>query len=222
MTHILLVEDDVKALRLLHQGLSEEGYSVDMSEDGADGLDRALNSCPDLMVLDVMLPKLDGWQVLSKVRESGRSMPIVMLTARDAVEYRIKGLTLGADDYITKPFVFSELLARIRTVMRRITPPASEELTIGDLTVDIHRQKVTRDNQNIDLSVNEFRLLVLLMRYKGEVLSRNFISKELWGMPGGSDSNVVDVNIRRLRTKVDEPFDKNLIRTVRGRGYVIC
>lgn len=221
MTRILVVDDDSKALRLMRQGLSEEGYAVETCEDGAEGLQRALVSRPDLMVLDVMLPKLDGWEVLERLREEGMLTPVVMLTARDAVEYRVKGLTLGADDYITKPFAFSELLARIRTVMRRVSPPAANDLAVEDLSVDVRRQKVTRGNKIIDLSTNEFRLLTLLLQHKGEILSREFISEQIWDMQNAGDSNVVDVNIRRLRAKIDDPFERKLVRTVRGRGYVV-
>lgn len=221
MTRILVVDDDSKALRLMRQGLSEEGYAVETCEDGAEGLQRALVSRPDLMVLDVMLPKLDGWEVLERLRGEGVLMPVVMLTARDAVEYRVKGLTLGADDYITKPFAFSELLARIRTVMRRVSPPPANDLTVEDLSVDVRRQKVTRGDKIIDLSTNEFRLLTLLLQHKGEILSREFISEQIWDMQNAGDSNVVDVNIRRLRAKIDDPFERKLVQTVRGRGYVV-
>lgn len=221
MTRILVVDDDSRALHFMRQGLSEEGFTVDTCEDGAQGLQRALTSRPDLMVLDVMMPELDGWEVLSRLRQQGVSIPILMLTARDAVEYRVKGLTLGADDYITKPFAFSELLARIRTVMRRVSPPAPDGLELDDLSVDVRRQKVVRGGKVIDLSANEFRLLVLLLQHKGEVLSRDFISEQIWDMRSPGDSNVVDVNIRRLRAKIDDPFDRKLVQTVRGRGYVM-
>jgi two-component system copper resistance phosphate regulon response regulator CusR len=221
MTRILVVDDDIKALRLMHQGLSEEGFEVDTCDSGAEGLQRALSSRPDLMVLDVMLPELDGWMVLEKLRNAGVSLPILMLTARDAVEYRVKGLMLGADDYITKPFAFSELLARIRTVMRRVSPPPPDDLSLEDLSVDVRRQKVMRADTNIDLTANEFRLLVLLLNHKGEVLSRDYISQQIWDMQVHSDSNVVDVNIRRLRAKIDDPFSRKLVQTVRGRGYVV-
>lgn len=218
---ILVIEDDAKTASLMHKGLSQEGFIVDTCSNGEDGLELAISSKPDLMVLDVMLPKLDGWEVLKQMRRLGLSMPILMLTARDSVEHRVKGLTLGADDYITKPFAFSELVARIRTVMRRSATALADELSFADLTLDTRRHKVLRGQISIDLSAKEFQLLEILLSHQGEVLSRSFISERVWDMSFEGDSNVVDVNIRRLRAKMDDPFPRKLIQTVRGRGYVI-
>lgn len=218
---ILVIEDDAKTASLMHKGLSHEGFIVDTCSNGEDGLELAIASKPDLMVLDVMLPKLDGWEVLKQLRRLGLSMPILMLTARDSVEHRVKGLTLGADDYIVKPFAFSELVARIRTVLRRSATAVSDELTFADLSLDTRRHKVLRGQISIDLSSKEFLLLELLLIHQGEVLSRSFISERVWDMSFEGDSNVVDVNIRRLRAKIDDPFPRKVIQTVRGRGYVI-
>lgn len=218
---ILVIEDDAKTASLMCKGLSHEGFIVDTCSNGEDGLELAIASKPDLMVLDVMLPKLDGWEVLKQLRRLGLSMPILMLTARDSVEHRVKGLTLGADDYIVKPFAFSELVARIRTVLRRSATAVSDELTFADLSLDTRRHKVLRGQISIELSSKEFLLLELLLIHQGEVLSRSFISERVWDMSFEGDSNVVDVNIRRLRAKIDDPFPRKVIQTVRGRGYVI-
>ena len=218
---LLVIEDDPKTAALMRKGLASEGFSVEVCLNGEEGLEQAGIGQPDAIILDVMLPKIDGWAVLSRLRQSGSNTPVLMLTARDAVEHRVKGLTLGADDYITKPFAFSELLARIRSVLRRSRNQISDELRFADLTVDHRRHRVTRGDTLIDLSSKEFSLLQLLLEHQGEVLSRIFISERVWGMVYEGDSNVVDVNIRRLRAKVDDPFAKKLIHTVRGRGYVI-
>ncbi|NOT69967.1 MAG: heavy metal response regulator transcription factor [Hyphomicrobium sp.] len=218
---ILVIEDDAKAASLMSKGLTQEGFVVDTCNNGEDGLELAVSSKPDLMVLDIMLPKLDGWEVLKQMRRLGISMPILILTARDSVDHRVKGLTLGADDYIVKPFAFSELVARIRTVLRRSATALADELTFADLTLDTRRHKVLRGQISIDLSSKEFQLLELLLSHQGEVLSRSFISERVWDMSFEGDSNVVDVNIRRLRAKMDDAFPRKLIQTVRGRGYVI-
>lgn len=221
MMRILVVEDDTHTAALMQQGLSQEGFSVDTCADGAAGLERARIARPDLMVLDVMLPKLDGWQVLTELRQSGNNLPVVMLTARDAVEHRVQGLTLGADDYLVKPFALSELVARIRTVLRRSGSSGPDELGYEDIRMDMRRQKVFRGQTPIELSAKEFQLLALLLQHQGEVLSRNFISQHVWDMTFEGESNVVDVNIRRLRAKLDDPFSQKVIQTVRGRGYVL-
>jgi two-component system, OmpR family, copper resistance phosphate regulon response regulator CusR len=218
---LLVIEDDPKTAALMSKGLASEGFSVEVCLDGEEGLEQARASQPDAIILDVMLPLLDGWAVLTRLRESGVNTPVLMLTARDAVEHRVRGLTLGADDYITKPFALSELLARIRSVLRRSRSTSTEELKFSDLAIDQRRHRVTRDGQQIDLSAKEFALLQLLMEHQGEVLTRTFIAERVWSMMYEGDSNVVDVNIRRLRTKVDDPFSQKLIHTVRGRGYVI-
>ena len=218
---ILVVEDDPKSASLLQKGLSAEGFLVDVCNNGEDGLEQANALEHDLLVLDVMLPKLDGWEVLKKMRTSGNATPVVMLTARDAVDQRVKGLTLGADDYVVKPFAFSELVARIRNVLRRTSGKMDDDTTFEDLRLDRRRYRATRDNIAIELSIKEYQLLELLMSHQGEILSRTFISERVWDMNFDGDSNVVDVNIRRLRAKIDDPFSRKLIQTVRGRGYVI-
>ncbi len=218
---LLVIEDDEKTVRLLKQGFGENGFVVDDCRNGTDGLDAALSQAYDVVVLDVMLPGKDGWEVLDKLRAADRRTPVVMLTARDAVGYRVKGLTAGADDYVIKPFAFSELLARIRSVLRRRGNVAPDLLEFQDLVIDPRRFIVSRAERLIDLTSKEFLLLELLVRQQGEVLSRAYIAEQVWDMSFDSDSNVVDVNIRRLRAKIDDPFPRKLIHTIRGRGYVI-
>jgi two-component system copper resistance phosphate regulon response regulator CusR len=218
---LLVVEDDEKTVRLLRQGFGENGFVIDDCRNGVDGLEAALSQSYDLIVLDVMLPGKDGWDVLNQLRTVDRTTPVVMLTARDAVEYRVKGLTAGADDYVIKPFAFSELLARIQSVLRRRREVVPDTLTYQDLVLDPKRFTVTRSGTDIELTAKEFVLLELLMRQKGEVLSRAYIAEQVWDMSFDGDSNVVEVNIRRLRAKVDDPFERKLIHTVRGRGYVL-
>ena len=218
---LLLIEDDPKTATLMSKGLMSEGFSVEVCDNGEDGLVQAAVCLPDVIILDVMLPKLDGWSVLTRLRESGTFTPVLMVTARDAVEHRVKGLTLGADDYITKPFAFSELLARIRSVLRRNRNVSLTELRFADLTLDQKRHTVMRARQQIDLSSKEFFLLQLLLEHQGEVLTRAFIAERVWGILFEGESNVVDVNIRRLRAKIDDPFPQKIIQTVRGRGYGI-
>ena len=218
---ILVVEDDPKTASLMLKGLSAEGFIVDVCNNGEDGLEQVNALEHDLLILDVMLPKLDGWSVLTQMRSKGNPTPVVMLTARDAVEQRVKGLSLGADDYLTKPFAFSELVARIRNVLRRTTATANDEISFEDLRIDRRRFRVTRANMPIELSSKEYKLLELLLSHHGEILSRTFISERVWDMNFDGDSNVVDVNIRRLRAKIDDPYSRKLIQTVRGRGYVI-
>ena len=218
---LLVIEDDPKTAALMSKGLESEGFSVEVCGNGEDGLLQAAASEPDAIILDVLLPTLDGWAVLSRLRASGANTPALMLTARDSVEHRVKGLTLGADDYRTKPFAFSELPARIRTVLRRSRNVPADELKFADLVLDARRHKVARSGTLIDLSGKEFMLLQLLLEHQGEVLSRAFIAERVWGMMYEGDSNVVDVNIRRLRSKADDPFPLKIIQTVRGRGYVI-
>ena len=218
---ILIVEDEPKTGAYLQQGLVEAGFVVDLARDGLDGLHMALNGDYDLIVLDVMLPSLDGWGVLRTVRRSGREMPVLFLTARDQVEDRVRGLELGADDYLVKPFAFSELLARVRTLLRRGKSKEPEIFSAGDLELDLLRRRVTRAGTKIDLTAKEFALLELLLRRQGEVLPRSLIASQVWDMNFDSDTNVIEVAVRRLRAKVDEPFEPKLIRTVRGMGYVL-
>ncbi|NMG54281.1 heavy metal response regulator transcription factor [Aromatoleum aromaticum] len=218
---ILIVEDEPKTGDYLRQGLAEAGFVVDLARDGLDGLHLALDGDYDLMVLDVMLPSLDGWGVLQTVRRSGRDMPVLFLTARDQVEDRVRGLELGADDYLVKPFAFSELLARVRTLLRRGKAKEPEVYSAGDLELDLLRRRVTRAGVKIDLTSKEFALLELLLRRQGEVLPRSLIASQVWDMNFDSDTNVIEVAVRRLRAKVDDPFEPKLIRTVRGMGYVL-
>ena len=218
---LLIVDDERKATDYLHRGLTESGYVVDVALNGDDGLSLALSEYYDLIVLDVMMPGRDGWSVLNSLRRAGRQTPVLFVTARDTVEDRVKGLEGGADDYLVKPFAFSELLARIRSILRRGPTRQPDTLAVADLELDVLRHRATRGGQRIDLTPKEFALLSLLVRRRGEVLSRTLISELVWEMNFDSDTNVVDVAVRRLRTKVDDPFDRKLIRTVRGVGYVI-
>lgn len=218
---ILVIEDEAKTAKFLKKGLGEAGYVVDVAEDGLKGLYLAQDVEFDLIILDVMLPALDGWQVLARLREASRNALVLMLTARDSVHERVRGFELGADDYLVKPFAFSELLARVRSLLRRTTPRPQENIRMADLEIDLLRQRATRGGQKIDLTSKEFLLLTLLARRAGEVLSRTLIAESVWDMNFDSDTNVVDVNVRRLRSKVDDPFPVKLIRTVRGAGYVL-
>ena len=219
---ILLVEDEPKTGDYLKQGLVEAGFSVDLLRDGLDGLHHALTDSFDLAILDVMLPGLDGWGILNGIRRAGKDMPVLFLTARDAVEDRVKGLELGADDYLVKPFAFSELLARVRTLLRRGSKtPGADTLRLADLELDLLRRRVSRAGKRIDLTAKEFALLELLLRRQGEVLPRSLIASQVWDMNFDSDTNVIEVAMRRLRAKVDDSFEPKLIRTVRGMGYVM-
>ena len=219
---VLIVEDEVKTGDYLRQGLGEAGYNTDLARTGIDGLHLALTGGYDLLILDVMLPGLDGWQILETVRRGGTDIPVLFLTARDQVEDRVKGLELGADDYLVKPFAFAELLARVRTLLRRGrsgTEPTV--LGIADLELDLLRRRVSRAGRRIDLTAKEFGLLELLLRRQGEVLPRSLIASQVWDMNFDSDTNVIEVAVRRLRAKVDDPFEPKLIHTVRGMGYVL-
>ena len=217
---ILVIEDEVKTAKFLKKGLSEAGYVIDTAGDGVEGLHLAQEVDFDLVILDVMLPVLDGWQVLARLREGSRKVLVLMLTARDAVHERVHGFELGADDYLVKPFAFSELLARVRSLLRRSTPRPQETVRMADLEIDLLRQRATRGGRKLELTSKEFLLLTLLARRAGEVLSRTLITESVWDMNFDSDTNVVDVNVRRLRSKVDDPFSLKLIHTVRGAGYV--
>jgi two-component system copper resistance phosphate regulon response regulator CusR len=218
--HILIVEDERKTREYLQKGLGESGYVVDTAADGVDGLHLARTGDYDLVILDVMLPGTDGRQVLRELRRE-KHTPVMFLTARDELEDRVGGLELGADDYLVKPFAFAELLARVRTVLRRGAPREPELLRVGDLEIDIIRRRARRGEDRISLTNQEFALLSLLARRAGEVLSRSFITSQVWDINFDTDTNVVEVAIRRLRAKVDDPYPRKLVHTVRGMGYVL-
>lgn len=219
---LLIVEDEPKTGNYLRQGLIEAGYVVDLACNGVDGLHLAGSGEYQLVILDVMLPGLDGWNVLSQLREAGWQVPVLFLTARSSIADRVQGLELGADDYLAKPFAFAELLARVRTLLRRGQAlPQAERIVIADLVVDTLRRRVERGGQRISLSQKEYTLLELLARRRGEVLPRSLIASQVWDMNFDSDTNVIDVAIRRLRAKIDDDFDAKLIVTVRGMGYVL-
>lgn len=219
---LLIVEDEVKTGEYLKQGLSEAGFVVDLTHNGLDGYHLAMTEPYDLFILDVMLPNVDGWQILKSLRKAGKEAPVLFLTARDNVDDRVKGLELGADDYLVKPFVFAELLARVRTLLRRGALPATElSLRIADLELDLARHRISRGGRRIHLTTKEFALLELLVRHQGEVLPRSLIASQVWDINFDSDTNVIDVAIRRLRAKIDDDFDLKLIQTVRGMGYMI-
>jgi two-component system copper resistance phosphate regulon response regulator CusR len=218
---LLIIEDDVKTASFLRKGLMENGFTVDVANHGDEGLNLALTKEYDLIVLDVMLPGVDGWQIIKKIREARKETPVIFLTARDAVQDRIKGLESGADDYLVKPFAFTELLARIRIILRRGPLRSAEVLCIADLEIHFVAHRVTRSGKRLDLTPKEFSLLSLLAVRSGEVLTRTRIAERIWDMDFNSDTNAVDVHLRRLRAKVDDPFEKKLIHTVRGVGYVL-
>ena len=218
---ILVVEDESKTAAYLRKGLLESGFVVDVSNRGDDGLHMALTQQYDLIILDVMLPARDGCAVLDAIRKAGKQTPVLILTALNSVPDRVKGLERGADDYLVKPFAFSELLARIRSILRRSPGRQPETLRVADLELDLVRHRVMRGDRRLDLTAKEFVLLSLLVRRQGEVLSRTLIAEQVWDMHFDSDTNVVDVAVRRLRLKVDDPFPVKLIHTVRGLGYVL-
>lgn len=220
---ILIVEDEPKTGDYLRQGLGEAGFAADLARSGLDGMHHGLSGDYDLLILDVNLPGLDGWQVLKALRAAGRDLPVLFLTARDQVEDRVKGLELGADDYLVKPFAFSELLARVRSLLRRGGSRSrdAEHLVLADLELDVLKRRASRAGQRIDLTAKEFALLELFLRQPGEVLARSYIASQVWDMNFDSDTNVIDVAIRRLRAKVDDDFNPKLIHTLRGMGYVM-
>jgi two-component system copper resistance phosphate regulon response regulator CusR len=215
------VEDESRSREFLVKGLSESGFAVDAAATGDKGLRMAEESKYDLIILDVMLPKMDGWQVLEKLRNSGLMTPVFFLTARDSVEDRVRGLELGADDYLVKPFAWAEFLARVRALLRRGPSRPTESVSIADLHLDLPRMKALRGGKMIDLTAKEFQLLSLLARRTGEVLSRTTIAELVWDMNFSADSNAVDVAIGRLRRKIDDPFVNKLIHTQRGLGFVL-
>ncbi|MEO5843878.1 MAG: heavy metal response regulator transcription factor [Caldimonas sp.] len=220
---ILVVEDELRLAEYLKKGLSENGYVVDLARDGIDGRHLACEGEYDLIVLDVMLPGVDGFGVLGAIRER-KDTPVLMLTARDKVEDRVQGLKGGADDYLVKPFAFTELLARVEALLRRSAGKgtlAVASLRLADLEVDLARRKAVRAGKRLDLTPKEFNLLTLLLRHQGEVLSRTVLAEQVWDLHFDSETNVIDVAVRRLRAKLDEQFDRPLLHTVRGMGYVL-
>lgn len=217
---LLIIEDETKTGDYLQQGLTESGFMVLLARNGLDGHHLAMSEAFDVIILDVMLPDVDGFRIVKALREAGKQTPVLFLTARDSVDDRVKGLELGADDYLVKPFAFSELLARVRTLLRRGSQPALDDhLHVGDLNLDLRRRVATRAGRKIVLSTKEFSLLEFLARHQGEVLPRSLIASQVWDMNFDSDTNVIDVAIRRLRLKIDEGFETPLIQTVRGMGY---
>ncbi len=219
---ILIIEDETKIGDYLHQGLSEAGFVVDLARNGLDGHHLAMTESYDLIILDVMLPDVEGWRILRALREEGKAVPVLFLTARDSVDDRVKGLELGADDYLLKPFAFAELLARVRTLLRRGSNPTTEPcLKVADLELDLLRRRVTRGGTRIQLTAKEFALLELLLQRRGEVLPRSLIASQVWDMNFDSNTNVIDVAIRRLRAKIDDNYSIKLIHTIRGMGYTL-
>jgi two-component system, OmpR family, copper resistance phosphate regulon response regulator CusR len=218
---ILVIEDEKKTAAFLAKGLREAGFAVDLAIDGQTGLNLSRRAKFDLLIVDVMLPNKDGWEVVQELRGEGLRTPILFLTARDSVRDRVKGLELGADDYLVKPFAFSELLARIRSLLRRAPAQHEDVLRIDDLEIDTERHKALRSGTPLNLTPKEFLLLAHLARSPGEVISRSEITEHVWDIGFKTDTNVVDVVVRRLRAKVDDPFKTKLIHTIRGVGYVL-
>jgi two-component system copper resistance phosphate regulon response regulator CusR len=219
---VLIVEDDPRTAAFVRKGLLESGFAVDATADGHEGLHLARTTPYDVVVLDVMLPGLDGFSILRELRAAGRQTPVIVLSARGEVEDRVRGLRTGADDYLVKPFAFSELLARINAILRRGAEGGQAgTYRAADLVLEVSPRRVSRGGKRLDLTPKEFALLELFLRHRGEVLTRTFIAERVWDMNFDSDTNVVDVHIRRLRAKIDDPFEQKLVRTVRGVGYVL-
>jgi two-component system, OmpR family, copper resistance phosphate regulon response regulator CusR len=218
---ILIIEDDLKTFGFLNKGFSECGVTAEVAQDGEEGLNLALTREYDIVILDVMLPKRDGWSVIQEIRRRKKTTPVIMLTSYDAIPDRIKGFELGADDYLTKPFAFSELLVRISAILRRGPALKEEVQRVADLEIDLIRGRVTRNGKSLDLTSKEYAILNLLVRNAGKYLTKTAIAENIWNLPYDADSNIVEVHINRLRAKVDGPFEKKLIHTLRGRGYIL-
>lgn len=218
---ILIAEDDPTSLEFLAAGLRENDYQVEATHDGREALTKLAAESYDLIILDIMMPHIDGWEVLNRLRQHRVTTPVLFLTACDSVQDRVKGLELGADDYLVKPFAWAELLARVRTLLRRASPRSNDVLVVGDLELDLSRMKALRKGSVIDLTAKEFQMLTLMVRSKGEIVSRATLAEQIWGMPSFVESNAVDVALGRLRKKVDDPFETKLIQTIRGVGYII-
>lgn len=217
---LLVVEDEQKTGEYLRQGLVESGYVVDLTKNGLDGYHKAMTEDYDLIILDIMLPDINGWKIVQSLREAGKESQILLLSAMGSIDDKVKGLNLGADDYMVKPFSFAELLARIRSLLRRNMPQQNQnQLSAADLVMDLPKRTVTRAGKRIDLTNKEFLLLEYFLRYQNEVLPRSLIASQVWDMNFDSDTNVIDVAIRRLRNKIDVNFEPKLIHTVRGMGY---
>lgn len=218
---ILIVEDNVTTCDYLRQGLKENYFNPDIANNGEEGLFLATSNTYDVIILDVMIPAIDGWTLIKKIRETNLHTPVLFLTAKDSVDDRVKGLELGADDYLVKPFAFAELVARIRSLLRRKQPLANDVLQIADLKIDTQKHKAMRGENYIPLTAKEFMLLHLFVSRPGETLSRTFIAEQVWDINFDTDTNAVDVAIKRLRDKIDKDFDNKLIHSVRGVGYVL-
>ena len=220
--HALIIEDDTAIAEFIARGLREAGFAVDVAADGNEGLEAALTGEPDVAIVDLMLPGRDGLSVIDELRRKGRSTPVLILSARRSVDDRVRGLQAGGDDYLTKPFAFAELLARVQALVRRATrTPEATTLTVGDLVLDLLSRKVTRAGQPIELRPREFALLEYLMRNAGKVVSKTMILSHVWEYNFDPQTNIVDVLVSRLRDKIDRPFERKLLQTVRGVGYVI-
>jgi two-component system copper resistance phosphate regulon response regulator CusR len=218
---LLVVENEPKTAAFLRKGLGEQGFMTDVANDGDQGFEMARASDYDLVILDIMLPGRDGWSVLSSLRHAGKRTPVLFLTAQDSVADRVRGLEMGADDYLVKPFAFSELLARVHTIIRRVPQPRSHILRFADIELDPISHKAFRGGKRLDLTLKEFLLLALFVTHPDEVLSRATIAKQVWDMSFDTGTNIVEVHVRRLRAKMDDPFERKVIRTVRGVGYVL-
>ena len=218
---VLFVEDDERVASFVHRGLVHEGFSVDLSHDGRDGFHQALHEPYDIIVLDILIPLMDGFELLSEIRKQGCQVPVLVLSAKDAVEDRVRGLNSGADDYLVKPFSFPELTARIRALLRRHSDVLQAVLQVADLEMDVPARKVSRGGECIKLTPKEFSLLEYMIHNHGNVLTRTMIAEHVWDQHFDSCTNVIDVYIRYLRTKVDDPFPTKLIHTLRGVGYVL-